>query len=198
MAALIAVLVVVETLVWGHLGIVSGIRRGAASARAQVQRRREEQAAAQAAAIASGTTPTPAAQESWPRRVATETRAFVQGMEMDRRAAAFGTFVEAHYRNARWAGIALGALILLLWPSPTLSVLIWIAAVVALYIGALEWLRSKAPEASAVPTAAVVPAPRPAVPGVNPDGVVGAVPQGAAGSDALPPPVARSRSFRRH
>jgi hypothetical protein len=68
-------------------------------------------------------------------------------MDLDRRAAAFGTFVEAHYQRARWAGIVLGALILLLWPSPTLSTLILIGALVALYIGALEWLRSKAPAA---------------------------------------------------
>jgi hypothetical protein len=143
----IAVVVLVETLVWGHLGIVSGIRRGAATARAQMQQRREEQAAAQAAATLDGTPPAPAAEESWPRRVAIGTRAFVDGMDLDRRAAAFGTFVEAHYQRARWAGIVLGALILLLWPSPTLSTLILIGALVALYIGALEWLRSKAPAA---------------------------------------------------
>jgi hypothetical protein len=70
-------------------------------------------------------------------------------MDLDRRAAAFGSFVDAHYRPARWAGIALGAIVLLIWPSPTLSVLVWIVALVALYIGALEWLRSKAPAQTA-------------------------------------------------
>jgi hypothetical protein len=144
----IALVVLVETLVWGRLGLVAGVRRGAAAARAQVQRGREEHRAAAATALTAGTDgsePTPVREESWPKRVAADTRAFVDGMELDRRAAAFGAFVDAHFRAARWAGIGLGAVILLLWPSPTLSVLIWIVALVALYIGALEWLRSKAP-----------------------------------------------------
>jgi hypothetical protein len=39
---------------------------------------------------------------------------------------------------ARWTGVVIGALILLFWPAPTLTVLIWVAALVALYIGLLE------------------------------------------------------------
>jgi hypothetical protein len=154
----VALVVLVLALVWGRLGIVAGIRRGAAAARAQVQRRRE--ARQSAAETAAGAAPTedgaaaPAAGESWPRRVAADTRAFVQGLEVDRRAAVLGAFVAAHFRTARWAGIVLAVVILLAWPSPTLSVLIWIGALVALYIGALDWLRSKAPAAAAVQAAA--------------------------------------------
>jgi hypothetical protein len=144
----IVLVVLVGTLIWGRLGLVAGIRRGIASARAQVRRRREEHEVATTVA-ADGTEPVAAAEESWPRRVAADTRAFVAGMDLDRRAASFGTFVEAHLRPARWAGIVLGVVVLLTWPSPTLSVLIWIAALVALYVGALEWLRSKAPAAEA-------------------------------------------------
>jgi hypothetical protein len=163
----IALVVLVETIVWGRLGIVSGIRRGAAAARAQVQRRSEERSAqAAAAAGADGTPAAPVAEESWPQRVAAQTRAFAQGMELDRRAASFGAFVAAHYRPARWAGIAVGTIVLLSWPAPTLSVLIWIVALVAAYIGVLEWLRSKAPAEPAAAAAAgvggelVVPAQR--------------------------------------
>jgi hypothetical protein len=143
---LVIVLVVLAfTLLWGHVGLIPAVRRGSAAARESVQRRREAHAAAAEGATPAGTAPAPVAEESWPRRVAAEARAFVAGMDLDRRAAAFGAFVDAHFRAARWTGIALGAVVLLLWPSPTLSVLIWIVAVVALYIGLLEWLRSKAP-----------------------------------------------------
>ena len=198
----IALFVLVETLVWGRLGLVAGVRRGAAAARAQVQRGREEHratAAAGGAAGTDGTEPTPVPEESWPKRVAAETHAFVQGMELDRRAASFGAFVDAHFRAARWAGIGLGAVILLLWPSPTLSVLIWIVALVALYIGALEWLRSKAPleaakeavlediaevQAGALP----LPAPRTAANDVPTPALVGAG-NAQAGTAVVPRPA---------
>src|SRR3954469_24933232 len=138
----VALVVLVLTLVWGRLGIVAGIRRGATAARAQVQRRREaRQSAAETAAGAAPAedgAPAPAAGESWPRRVAADTRAFVQGLDLDRRAAALGAIVAAHFRTARWAGVVLAVVILLAWPSPTLSTLIWIGALVALYIGALD------------------------------------------------------------
>ena len=198
----IALFVLVETLVWGRLGLVAGVRRGAAAARAQVQRGREEHratAAAGGAAGTDGTEPTPVPEESWPKRVAAETHAFVQGMELDRRAASFGAFVDAHFRAARWAGIGLGAVILLLWPSPTLSVLIWVVALVALYIGALEWLRSKAPleaakeavlediaevQAGALP----LPAPRTAANDVPTPALVGAG-NAQAGTAVVPRPA---------
>jgi hypothetical protein len=164
----IALVVLAFTLLWGHVGLIPAVRRGAASARESVQRRREARAAA-AAATAEGANPdgvtpdgaTPdgatsapvagesVAEESWPRRVAAEARAFVAGMDLDRRAAALGAYVDAHFRAARWTGIVLGAVVLLLWPAPTLSVLIWIVAVIALYVAALDWLRSKAPRVEA-------------------------------------------------
>jgi hypothetical protein len=64
--------------------------------------------------------------------------------------------VRAHLGPARWTGIAIGALVLLFWPAPTLSVLIWIAALVALYLGALEWLQNRAGEPAAGPMPARV------------------------------------------
>jgi hypothetical protein len=221
----IALVVLVETLIWGRLGIVSGIRRGAAAARSEVRRRREEAAQAATTAGADGTAPAPVSEESWPRRVAAESRAFVQGMDLDRHLAGFGAFVEAHLRPARWAGIVLGAIVLLSWPAPTLSVLIWIVALVAGYIGVLEWLRSKAlaaPDelaeadepnivfepAVAVPavgrpvgTSAVVPAARSAPPagdgvnGVSAVAVVTAAPPEPAPTPALTPPVLTPESL---
>ena len=53
--------------------------------------------------------------------------------------------MRAHLGPARWTGIAVGAVVLLFWPAPTLRVLIWIVALVALYLGALEWLMNRAP-----------------------------------------------------
>jgi len=72
--------------------------------------------------------------------------------------AGLSVLVRARLRPARWTGIVLGALVLLFWPAPTLSVLIWIVAIVALYLGALEWLQGRAP------AAAVAEAPPVAVP----------------------------------
>jgi hypothetical protein len=174
----IALLVLVLTLVWGRLGLVAGVRRALASARVQLRVRREEARAAQAHAaveggVAEGGPVAPVAEEPWTRRVALGTRAFADGLRLPERTASLGAVVRDHLGPARWTGIAIGALVLLFWPAPTLSVLIWIAALVALYLGALEWLLNRAPEEAAAPPATVVPAPRQAlndVPGATLDG----------------------------
>jgi hypothetical protein len=155
-----ALLVLVLTLVWGRTGVVAAVRRGAASARAQMQRRREAAPAAQlatadATAEDGGATPVagPVVHEPWTRRVAESTRAFAEGLELPERTAELGAVVRAHRSQARWSGIAVGAVILLFWPQPTLSVLIWIVALVALWLGALEWLQDRAPEQDAADAA---------------------------------------------
>ncbi|MGY1622948.1 SHOCT domain-containing protein [Geodermatophilus sp. SYSU D00965] len=202
-----ALLVLVLTLVWGRLGLVAGVRRGVASARATLRRRREESRAA-AALAAEGAEPAadgvPA--EPWTRRVAAGTRAFAEGLDLPQRTARLGGFVRTHLVPARWTGIALGALLLLFWPAPTLSVLIWIAALVALYLGALAWLADRAPAPApgageetvtavarsagpdGVPLAgapAVVPAPRP---GPAPtDGAADRAPGGTLVATAVEP-----------
>jgi hypothetical protein len=86
--------------------------------------------------------------------VAADTRAFVEGLVVQRHAAGLGIFVRDHFDAARWSGIVLGVFVLLIWPALTLSVLIWIAAVVPLWIGALVWPRAQAPEEERVAEAA--------------------------------------------
>jgi hypothetical protein len=182
-------LVLTLTLVWGRLGIVAGVRRGVASARDRTRRRREEAAMAQVTAEGTEVT-TPVAGESWTQRVAAGTRAFAEGLELPERTASLGAYVRDHFTIARWTGIAVGAVVLLFWPDPTLSVLIWIAALVGLWLGALEWLLSRAPE-----QAAADGEPRPGeVAQVSADGStppVGAsgrsVPDGAAGGPLAVP-----------
>jgi hypothetical protein len=142
----------VLTLVWGRLGLVAGVRRGVAAARTQVQVRREARTAAGASAEPGGEPAGPVAEQSWGARVAAWTRAFSDGLDLPDRTARLGAVVRDHRDRARWAGIAVGAVVLLFWPQPTLSVLIWIVALVALYLWALEWLQNRAPE----------PAPQPA------------------------------------
>jgi hypothetical protein len=181
-------LVLVLALVWGRLGLVAGVRRGVASAREQLRVRRETARALTAGAAESGAvegeTAAPVPEEPWTRRVAAWTRAFADGLDLRERIASVGGAVRDHLGPARWAGIALGALVLLFWPAPTLSVLIWIVALVALYVGALEWLANRAPErateAAPATPAPVVPARRPAVPGVVGDGGPNAPPDGSA------------------
>jgi hypothetical protein len=155
----LVLVVLVATLVWGRLGLVAGLRRGWASVRQQAAHRHEQQAAATAATAGAGgaleaggapgevaAVPVP---ESWPHRVAADTRAFTQGLELDRRVASLGSFVREHRKSAQWTGIVVGAVVLLFWPSPTLRVLIWIVAVIALYLGALEWLQARATQEAA-------------------------------------------------
>jgi hypothetical protein len=185
-----ALLVLVLTLVWGRLGLVAGIRRGLASARGQLRVRREEARAARAldtqaareGGAVEGEVAAPAAEEPWTRRVAAWTRAFADGLDLPERTSRLGASVRDHLGPARWTGIAIGALVLLFWPAPTLSVLIWIAALVALYLGALEWLVNRAPEPATEPSpaSAVVPAPRQAGPDVALEGLPTATAVGGA------------------
>ncbi|MGY1792465.1 hypothetical protein ACI796_00625 [Geodermatophilus sp. SYSU D00525] len=176
-----AVVLGVLTVLWGRLGLVAGVRRGAASARDELQRRRErahEARVAGAEGLADGAAPATAvaAREPWTRRTAAWARGFADGLDLPGRTARWGAAVRDHLGPARWAGITLGAVVLLLWPSPTLSVLIWVAALVALWIGALEWLSGRAP--AAVP-------PAPPVPGVPAaDGVATGVPAPRPGPEA--------------
>jgi hypothetical protein len=181
----IAVVVLVGTLTWGRLGVVAGVLRGMRSARERVQRRREAYAAAQAAGVtggADGASP-PVEEESWGRRVAANTRAFAEGLGVSERATALGIFVRAHLGPARWTGIAVGAVVLLFWPAPTLRVLIWIVALVALYLGALEWLQNRVPES--VPT----PAGGASMAGVAGEAAVNGVPLGSGAPASLPAPL---------
>jgi hypothetical protein len=155
------IVVLVGTLTWGRLGVVAAVLRGMRRAREQVQHRREARAAAQAAGATASVDgmPVPVAEESWGRRVAANTRAFAEGLGVSERATALGTFVRGHLGPARWTGIAVGAVVLLFWPAPTLRVLIWIVALVALYLGALEWLLNRAPEVAADSAASEVATP---------------------------------------
>ena len=184
-------LVFVLTLVWGRLGLVAGIRRGAASARTRVRAQREARAAAADGAPPSGGAPAPATDEPWTRRVVLWTQAFADGLDLPERTARLGGSVRDHLGPARWTGITIGAVVLLFWPGPTLSVLIWIGALVALYLGALEWLQDRAPEAAPEPAGAVVPAPRQALDGVPEAIGLGAEPAGSGTrSGAVPEPRA--------
>jgi len=144
-----ALVVLVFTLAWGRLGVVAGIRRAAGAARERTRQMRAARAAeAVGADGAVATTAPDAAADSWPRRVTASTRAFVDGLGLQEWTARLGGFTRAHYGPARWTGIAVAALILLSWSSPTLSVVIWIVALAALYLVALDWLANQAPEAA--------------------------------------------------
>jgi hypothetical protein len=155
----VVLVVLVLAIVWGRTGLVAGVRRGIASARASVQSRHEAKALAAGSAAAEdgggvAGTEAPVEDEPWPRRVAAWTRAFADGLDLPERAARLGTTVRGHLKAARWAGIGIGVVVLLFWPAPTLSVLIWIAAFVALYLWALYWLQNQAPEPGVVPVGA--------------------------------------------
>ncbi|NMH96986.1 SHOCT domain-containing protein [Pseudonocardia acidicola] len=158
----VAVILVV-TLLWGRLGLIPAIRRGYHAAVAQIRRRRQSHEAARAAAAeraaagaeAGGAAAVPA--EPWTHRVAADTRTFIDGMGLPQRLAGLAVFLRRNLRAARWLGVVLGALVLLFWPQPTLSVLIWVAALVVLYLGLLEWIQAQAPEPGAAPVPTAQP-----------------------------------------
>jgi hypothetical protein len=124
------------TLLWGRIGLVPAVRRGYHAARAKAAQRSEARAASASVAGAEGHAEEPT--RSWPTRITEESRAFVDGLNLPERLAGLAVFLRRNLRAIRWAGVAVGALVLLLWPDPTLSVLIWVVACVALYIGAIE------------------------------------------------------------
>jgi hypothetical protein len=156
-----------------------------------MRRRREDPGAAQLPAsdgAAPGVVPTPVADESWTRRMAAGTRAFAEGLELPERTAQLGGYVRDHDSAARWTVISVGALVLLFWPDPTLSVLIWIVAFSALALGALEWLKDRAPEQA---PASAVPQPRESPDlAVNGSTVVGS--RGSTSGGAFPLPAGTS------
>lgn len=121
--------IVAVTLLWGRIGIVPATRRGWASAKAAAARHRAERAARAAAGE-----PVP----SWGHRLVDGTRSFVDGLGLPERLARLAAFLRRNLRLVRWSGVAVGALVLLFWPEPSLSVVIWVAAFVALYIGLVE------------------------------------------------------------
>lgn len=178
LVAIMAVIVVI-TLLWGKIGLLPAIGRGYRAVRTQAAEYRASRAVAKQAA-ADGTV-AEAPKVPWTRRVAVGTRTFVDNLGLPDRLASLAAVISRNLRAARWSGVALGALILLLWPAPTLSVLIWVAALVALYIGLLELIMSiggrAEPEAEAEPAvraeAARVAGPELGEPG-NADGAKGA------------------------
>jgi hypothetical protein len=145
--------IMVVTLLWGRIGIIPAIERGYRAVRSQAARQREERAAvrtirgAEAGADVTGPVPAAPPGKSWPRRVADGTREFSDGLNLPDRIDALAEFLRRNLRAARWTGVAVGALVLLLWPAPTLSVLIWTAALVALYISLIELVLAIAPAA---------------------------------------------------
>ena len=150
--------ILVITLLWGRIGIIPAIRRGYNSARAHAAQHREQRAAeqrARAAAVEAGGDPAevPAVpKDPWPRRAVAATTEFADGLNLPERLGALAGFIRRNLRVVRWTGIAVGALVLLFWPAPTLSVLIWVAAFVALYLGLLELVLAIAARAEGAPT----------------------------------------------
>lgn len=179
--------IMVVTLLWGRIGILPALGRGYHAVRDQAAQYRKERASAPAASGTDGT-PAQAPAQSWPRRLAAGTRALVDSLNLPERLHALAEFLHRNLRLARWAGVAAGALILLLWPSPTLSVLIWVAAFVALYLGLIELVLTVTARAPGAPhvaiaatgsgSAATAPAPTP----------IQSTPPGPPGAE--PPPVA--------
>lgn len=154
----VALLVLALTLVWGRLGLVSGVRRGLTTARAQMRARRAAHAARVAAVESDGgaeRVPAPDGEGPWQRFVVWA-RGFADGLDLPQRVAGLGAVVRDHLTAARWAGVGVGALLLLFWPEPTLTVLLWVAALVGLYLGALAWLVGRAPGVPAAPGVAAV------------------------------------------
>lgn len=132
--------ITVVTILWGRIGIIPALQRGYEAAKLQTANYREQRAQAKAAAALAGPDGTAIvpAKQSWWERFVDQTKAFVDGLNLPAQLSTLAAFIQRNLKMVRWAGTVLGALILLFWPSPSLSVLIWVAAFVALYLGLLE------------------------------------------------------------
>ncbi len=149
--------ILVVTILWGRIGIIPATRRGYEAAKLQAAGYREQRAQARAAAAVAGPNGTeivPDEQSRWERFVE-GTKAFIDGLNLPERLSTLAAFLQRNLKMVRWAGIAVGALLLLFWPSPSLSVLIWVVAFVALYLGLVELvlnIAARAPEAAVAGT----------------------------------------------
>ncbi|HEX5402754.1 MAG TPA: SHOCT domain-containing protein [Pseudonocardiaceae bacterium] len=127
---LIMVGLIVITLLWGRIGLLPATARGYRAVRDHIALDRQQRPH------------DTGSKKAWPDRVSATTRAFVDGLNLPDRLGVPAAFLRRNLRAARWTGIAPGVIVLLFWPSPTLSTLIWVAALLALYLGLIELVLS--------------------------------------------------------
>ncbi len=140
--AIIAFVIFAISLSWGKLGLVSAVSSSAKNARRSVRERRDSEIEA---AVADGA-PVPSRWE----RLRGGAAAFFADIELADRAESVADYVDGQIRMLRGVGVIVGALLVLLWPGVTVTVVTVIAALVILYIGALEIIGGRADESLAI------------------------------------------------
>ncbi len=149
--ALIGLGVFVVGLAWGHAGIIPATRRYWSRARENIKDKRarkqlglaeaegreltEEEAAVAAAATTD--------MSRWARFRA-NVGEFAEELEIAEHIQTAANYVDGQIRMLRGVGVIAAALIVLLWPGATATVVIWIGALLVLYLGALEILAGRA------------------------------------------------------
>lgn len=190
---LIMVVLTVVVSLWGRLHVVSALRRAAAASRAAIGRGRRHAATTGAASTEVATADVTGPRPPWYRRFAVWVGAFVDGLDLPRRLSGTAAAINAGPAAWRWAGVVVGLLVLLIWPHPTLSVLLWTVAIVALYLGVLRLVQVVAARGGTVPGETTVGAAPSGDGGPSGDrtvAVAGAMPAGiAAGGTTEPGPV---------
>ncbi len=143
---IMAVLVVVTSL-WGRLHLAAAGRRAFSATRSGATRLGAASKAGVAGA-AGTVTAAHAQHEPWHRRLAANTTTMLDDSELPARLSGPAAAIQRHPRAWRWGGVVVGFLFLLFWPGHTLTVLFWVAALVALYLGALQLIQTLAARAA--------------------------------------------------
>lgn len=123
--------VFVIAAIWGRLGLADAIRKAWASTADKVRELREAHAEHAQAAAESGDVEKIGFRE--------RVRVFVDTLDVPGRLGTVAEHVEPNLRVYRGVGVAVAALILLLWPgTTTMGVFFVVVALLVLYLGALE------------------------------------------------------------
>ncbi|MFN8104428.1 MAG: hypothetical protein U0U69_08200 [Acidimicrobiia bacterium] len=151
----VGLVVFVIAAVWGRLGLVESLRKAWTSTTDKLHELRLAHAEhAEAAAAAGGEVEKVGFRE--------RTKIFVETLDIPGRLGQVATHVEPNIRTYRGAGVAIAALLLLLWPgTATLGVFFVIVALLILYLGGLELILGiarKPAEGEIVEPAALTPA----------------------------------------
>jgi len=162
----IAVVVAVVAFAWGRLGLVRAIRRAGSAASEKAHAASDRRAEARVAEGAGGdeAVPEPAPATHWRTALGERLAAFWHEWEVERRLAEAGVVVRRNLRAWNAGGVIAAAVLLLVWPTPTTKVVIWMVALAGVYLGVLQLLTGLADKRIPEVAEAVVVAPAPVAP----------------------------------
>lgn len=126
----LGLIVFIVAAIWGRLGLAESIRNAWSSTSDKIRELRAQHAEKVGLAAEGGEVEKVGFRE--------RAKVFVETLDVPGRLGAAAANVEPNIRVYRGVGVAVAALLLLLWPSPTTGVFFFIVALLILYLGGLE------------------------------------------------------------